>query len=279
MTGKRSTAPPRRSSRAPSDSDQDTQSSPYIPPPPDEHKRRSSRRLSDFRRDHDDAGDPYAPMRRPSGRRRHRSERDRGYSMPREKHSSRLTLLLSRYSQTSMHWHTAIVTIDPYRENDIDAWSDIRNTFRTEVQKPWKRILGFKKVKSIQPIKYTPNGIPLGSGKPASEFILGHAFMHAYHHPERLNATRWWIDWFEEYERDNGGDDTAIGLQFTEGLWADKLAAVAILLTAAIIITSAVWCALGGDLQTVFTVMSFVLGGITAELALVALYFQVTSPG
>ena len=57
------------------------------------------------------------------------------------------------------------------------------------------------------------------------------------------------------------------GLEFKEGLWADKLAAIAIILTIAIIVASAVWCALGGDLQTVFTVMSFVLSGVAGESA------------
>lgn len=128
------------------------------------------------------------------------------------------------------------------------------------------------------PITYTVNGIPLRSKKSPQDFIEGHAFMHAYHHPERLHPEHHWVEWFERFERENTRDDMW-GLEFIEGLWADKLAAVAILLTAAIIVVSAVWCARGGELQTVFTVMSFVLGGVTAELALVALYYQVTSPG
>ena len=127
------------------------------------------------------------------------------------------------------------------------------------------------------PITYTINGIPLRSKKSPQDFVEGHAFMHAYHHPQRLHPNHYWIDWFEKFERENARDDSW-GLEFIEGLWADKLVAVATLFTAAIIIVSAVWCAYGGDLQTVFTVMSFVLGGITAQLALVALYFQVTSP-
>ena len=273
MASKRSSAGPRES-YAQSDSD-DTHSTPYIPPPPGEAKRHSSRRMSDFRRDMDRI-ERYPSIRHhQSGRRRHR---DRGYSMPREKYGAKMTLVLSRYSVTSQHWSTASVTVDRFRGNDIDMWTDIRQTFRNDLQKPWRRIFGFRRVHCVMPITYTINGIPLRSPKSPEKFALGHALMHAYRHPQRLRNDRHWIEWFEDFERENGRD-AECGLQFIETLWADKLAAVAILLTAAIIVVSAVWCARGGELQTVFTVMSFVLGGITAELALVALYFQVTSPG
>lgn len=90
-----------------------------------------------------------------------------------------------------------------------------------------------------------------------------------------------------------------MGLEFQEGLWAEKLAIIAIIITVAIVVVSIVWVVKGGGLQTVFTVMSFVLtgaagkfSGVTtlvhvrmkrprltgnaAEIALVALYFQVT---
>jgi len=78
----------------------------------------------------------------------------------------------------------------------------------------------------------------------------------AYHHPEQLRPEHDWVDFFSEFDR---SDQRQNGLEFVEGLWADKLAAVAVIATIAIIVVSIVWCVLGGDLQTVFTVMSFVL--------------------
>ncbi len=79
---------------------------------------------------------------------------------------------------------------------------------------------------------------------------------------------------------------------------AEKLAAVAILATVGIIVACIVWCLKGGDLQTVFTVMGFVLtlvagefplqgGGLwgkgaddgEAQIALAALYYQITLSG
>ena len=277
MASKRSSAP--RGGGDQSDSDKDTHSSPYIPPPPDEGRRRHQppgRRMADYRRDNQ--RDPYASIRRGPGS-RHHHHRDRGYSLPREKahHSSKLTLLLSVYSSTTQRWHTAPVTIDANRADDCAMWGAIRSTFRSELQSTWKRWFGFTRVMHIMPLTYTANGIPLRSKKSPSEFVEGHAFMHAYHHPDRLHkGRRFWVDWFERFEAENARDDMW-GLEFIEGLWADKLAALAIALTVAIIVISVVWVVKGGELQTVFTVMSFVLGGVTAQLALVALYYQVTS--
>lgn len=100
--------------------------------------------------------------------------------------------------------------------------------------------------------------------------------MHAYRHPMRLRTTHQWVDWFVDFRHDA---EKTYGLEFVEGLWAEKLAFVAIIFTIAIIVVSVVWCVRGGDLQTVFTVMGFVLTGAAAEIALVALYYQVTLPG
>ena len=87
--------------------------------------------------------------------------------------------------------------------------------------------------------------------------------MHAYHHPGQIHTRHKWIDFFTElYESD---PDVSVGLEFVEGLWAEKLAFIAVLITIAIVIVSIVWCVLGGELQTVFTVMSFVLTGAAGE--------------
>ena len=118
--------------------------------------------------------------------------------------------------------------------------------------------------------------------------------MHAFHHPDRIRPVHDWVDWFTDFKSSDRGKP--VGLEFQEGLWAEKLAIIAILITIAIVIVSIVWVVRGGQLQTVFTVMGFVLSGAagacfrvlqgtsetvltynTAEVALVALYFQVTT--
>ena len=82
------------------------------------------------------------------------------------------------------------------------------------------------------------------------------------------------MDWFTDFD---ANDKATNGLQFREGLWADKLALLAIGCTVAIVAVSIVWCVRGGNLQTVFTVMSFVLTLIAAIIAFVALYYQIVS--
>ena len=88
--------------------------------------------------------------------------------------------------------------------------------------------------------------------------------MHAVHHPERIRPEREWVDWFTEFKADGHGK--TVGLEFQEGLWAEKLAIIAILITVAIIVVSVIWAVRGGQLQTVFTVMSFVLTAAAGEV-------------
>ena len=87
--------------------------------------------------------------------------------------------------------------------------------------------------------------------------------MHAIHHPDQIRPAHDWVDWFSSFKADDRGK--TVGLEFKEGLWAEKLAAIAIAITTAIIVVSIVWVVKGGDLQTVFTVMSFVLTGAAGK--------------
>lgn len=87
--------------------------------------------------------------------------------------------------------------------------------------------------------------------------------MHAYHHPERIRPEHDWVDWFVRLRASD--PNKTHGLEFVEGLWAEKLAFVAILITIAIIVVSIVWVVEGGQLQSVFSVMSFVLTGAAGE--------------
>ena len=87
--------------------------------------------------------------------------------------------------------------------------------------------------------------------------------MHAVHHPDRIHPAHEWVDWFTDFKASDRGKP--VGLEFQEGLWAEKLAIIAILITIAIIIVSIIWVIRGGQLQTVFTVMGFVLTGAAGE--------------
>jgi hypothetical protein len=86
--------------------------------------------------------------------------------------------------------------------------------------------------------------------------------MHAYHHPDQIRPDHEWVDWFVDFDTN---DRRPNGLEFVEGLWANKLAAVAVILSVAIIVISMVWVFKGGSLQTVFTVMGFALTFVAGE--------------
>ena len=96
---------------------------PHIPPPPQSTRRRKSRREG------------------------YDLPRDRS---PRRKHEIHLELCL--YHSTRHSWKTEPLRFNPDRINDRELWTDIRDIFRQDIQKPWLRIFGFKKVTSIVPI-------------------------------------------------------------------------------------------------------------------------------
>jgi len=91
-------------------------------------------------------------------------------------------------------------------------------------------------------------------------------------HPDRVRTIHEWIDWFVEFEQN---PDRTYGLEFVEGIWAEKLGILAIAVNIATIAVSIVWVIKGGNLQTVFTVMSFIITAVAADIALLALYYQV----
>ncbi|KAG8534006.1 uncharacterized protein KY384_000848 [Bacidia gigantensis] len=261
---------------------------------------------------------PPAPRRAPSRgrddehspppvRKRRHNNRSRGapgYSQPHEKNPpNKIELLLSVFRDTTAQsWHTVPYSYDRRRATDTELWSDIRSIYRNELQLVWRRLLLFKRLKFVAPITYTRNEVPVRVEE--KDLPNKHAFMHAYHHPEQLRTEHSWVDFFAYMAEDNEG--VSVGLEFVEGLWAEKLAVVAVAVSVAIVVVSIVWCVRGGELQTVFTVMGFVLSGAagewrpflvefvivgdkgrgaksaddhTAEVALVALYYQVTLPG
>jgi hypothetical protein len=202
--------------------------------------------------------------------------RDRGYSLPRGKspprRRSEVTLLMCVFHTSSHNWKTAPVKYNPNRTNDRELWEEIRNCYRYDLHHPWSHWLSLRHVTAIVPVSFSPSGVP--QRVDPKDFPESRLFRHAYHHPEQIKTDHSWVDWFTDFD---SNDKATNGLEFREGLWADKLALLAIGCTVAIVVVSIVWCVKGGVLQTVFTVMSFVLTQIAAIIAFVALYYQIVS--
>lgn len=206
-------------------------------------------------------------------------QHDRGYSLPSNPRSqspprrrSEVVLQLCVFHVNSHNWATAPLRFKPHKTTDRELWYDIRDVYRFQLRKPWLRWLSFRHVTSIVPIAYSPNGAPMRTDP--KDFPEARLLRHAFHHPETIKTQHYWVDYLTEFD---AGDVRQNGLEFREGLWPQKLGALALLASTGIIVACIIWCALGGNLQTVFTVMGFVLSFVAAEIALIALYFQVVS--
>ena len=128
-----------RKSRAPSGSENDNSSAASLPPVPRRERSRHGE-------------DQYVSPKKQ--RRRSRYASGRGYDMPREKPPSRVDLLLCVSEGAPSHsWRTAPLTFDRKRADDRELWEDIQRIYRDELQGPWRRIFGFKKLKHILPVE------------------------------------------------------------------------------------------------------------------------------
>lgn len=207
------------------------------------------------------------PSSRPRRSRNSTTRRSRGYSLPRSqsppdvsggqrRRPSRrdIRFLLAIFHPSSHNWTTAPLNLNQYRTTDRELWSRIRDIYNTELRPPFLRFVSFRHVRSIVPIAFLPNGVPTRTDP--KDFPESKQLRHAFHHPESITTEHYWVDYFASFD---AVDERQNGLEFIEGLWAQKLGLVAILASIGIIVASVVWCALGGQLQTVFTVMGFVL--------------------
>lgn len=111
-------------------------------------------------------------------------------------------------------------------------------------------------------MQYTSQGVPVRTK--VDDYPVRHSFMHAYHHPDRLQPDRAWMDWFTAF-REGGDAGKTYGLEFVEGLWIEKLAVLAVVLTLGMVTASLVWGLKGGSLDTIFTTMDFVESGFAGE--------------
>lgn len=86
-------------------------------------------------------------------RSRKRRSRNNGYADPRERKRPEVTIVLSVYQGVTAGWRTVPFTFNPYKINDEELWTDIRELYRHSLQKEWRRIFLFKRLKAIVPIE------------------------------------------------------------------------------------------------------------------------------
>lgn len=74
--------------------------------------------------------------------------------MGREKPPSKVDLLLCVFHGAPSHrWRTVSYYFDRRKMDDRELWEDLRGMYRDELQRWWRRVFMFKKLKKIIPVE------------------------------------------------------------------------------------------------------------------------------
>lgn len=96
---------------------------------------------------------PHTASHDTRGRSKKRRQRNRAFSDPRERKRPEITIVLCVFHGATRGWRTVPYTFDKYRINDEELWTDIRALYRNDLQKEWRRLLLFKRLKALLPIE------------------------------------------------------------------------------------------------------------------------------
>lgn len=225
------------------------------------------------------ANPPISRIVRDYRQRRHNHHYPADPALKEDSFRHRNIMVLSVYDATTQGWRTMPLKYDVQTTTDKELWLEIRSIYRKHLQNIWRRIFLFKKLRHLMPIQvqtilapiilllivseYTKNGVPQRTDP--KDYPDSHAFLYAYHHPHRIQTEKEWVRWFAKMGSET---DRTCGLEFKEGLWAEKFGLLVVGAMVADATTCIIWCTKGGDLDTVFTVMGFVLAAEAGKLIL-----------
>ncbi|KAI9794278.1 MAG: hypothetical protein M1833_000421 [Piccolia ochrophora] len=157
-----------------------------------------------------------------------------------------------------------------------DTWlfNEIRDAYFHGLQSPRRRYLSFlrlKKLKRIARLHYTvdtrrPRRI--ADDSPLDQ----HQLMSAFENPSGIRPGTEWVAWVFAMKADPYNKE---GLEFVEGWNGRKIAIIGASVLIGTTLMAGLWAGLGGDLQTVFTVASFLLALSTASIGLLAILSQI----
>jgi hypothetical protein len=105
-------------------------------------------------------------------------------------------------------------------------------------------------------VKYTPSARP--EVVQLNDIVL-HEIMYAYLHPNRLSSEHKWIDWVFRLRK----SDRRHALEFVEGWDTTRIAITGSIPWTFSCIVGVVWAVRTGDVQTAFSVASFILTSAT----------------
>ncbi|KAH6692520.1 hypothetical protein F5X68DRAFT_201060, partial [Plectosphaerella plurivora] len=118
-------------------------------------------------------------------------------------------------------------------------------------------------LKSLRAFKYTPTTRPVVV--PLDDFVL-QEMMYAYHNSGRLSSDIDWVKWVFRLRR----QDKRHAIEFVEGWNSTRIGIAGSIPWLSSCIVGIAWTAAGGDVQSAFTVASFILTSSSSEYPLYA---------
>ncbi|KAH0558413.1 hypothetical protein GP486_004926 [Trichoglossum hirsutum] len=147
---------------------------------------------------------------------------------------------------------------------DQEMFKLIRAEYNTHLLGFWRRWFTLKGLKSIQILKCVDNEQP--THVELDDSVL-QEIMFAYSNPEKITSSTDWVIWAFKLKQ----EDKRFALDFVEGWQASRFIVLGLTPWTISFLMAIVWSARGGNLQTVFTVASFVLTAASSLLALLAI--------
>lgn len=155
--------------------------------------------------------------------------------------------------------------------SDRELFETLRRIYRTEMCGFWRRFFSLKTLRRLRLLSYTKDSRP--APVPFDEFTMQEV-LWAYNHPSSFSKTETeWIEWVFRLRQ----LDKRHALEFVEGWNGTRIAIFGTIPCVASTLVGVIWSALGGDVQTAFTVAGFILTVATVLLALLAVISGIDS--
>ncbi|KAF2114702.1 hypothetical protein BDV96DRAFT_104443 [Lophiotrema nucula] len=153
---------------------------------------------------------------------------------------------------------------------DEDFLRELRKRYRNELCSFWRRHLSLKTLKRLRLLSYTETTRP--THVPLDELTMQEVF-YAYQHPAYFHGQTHWVEWVFRLRR----TPVRHALEFVEGWNGTRIAVLGLIPCVASTMVGVLWSAMGGDVQTSFTVAGFILTVTTVLLALLAVISGIDS--
>ncbi|KAL6407419.1 hypothetical protein AUP68_10251 [Ilyonectria robusta] len=155
---------------------------------------------------------------------------------------------------------------------DAQFFDEIQRLFATEMSGFFRSYFSLKSLQAFRVLAYTPTTRPVVV--PLDDFVL-QEMMYAYRNPSKLESKDEWVKWVFRLRR----KDKRHAIEFVEGWNTTRIAIAGTVPWLSSCLVGVIWAVIGGDIQTAFTVASFILTSSSIILALLAIISSIESAG